>query len=451
MTINRASLTITASSPAMTYGGTVPAITPGYAGFVNGDSASVALTTPPTCSTTATARARPRRAAYTSSCSGAADANYTISYGTGSVTVDKAPLTVTASSPAMTYGGTVPAITAGYAGFVNGDSASSLSAKPTCSTTATGSDPVSPPTYPSSCSGAADPNYTIGYAGGSVTINQAPLTITASSASMTYGGTVAGIIPSYSGFVNGDGPGSLSTAPTCTTTATSSSPASPPAYTSSCSGASDANYTISYGTGSVTIRKAPLSVTASSGSMAYGGAVPAIAPSYSGFVNGDGPGSLSTAPTCTTTATSSSPVSGSPYLSSCAGAVDAQLLVQLPHRLRDGGPRPPYDHRLQSDDPVRIRRHHRARLLGLRQRRHRVVADDKARLHDDGDQIEPRLRFAVCIVVQRGGRPELRDRLRDRLGDGQPGSLDHHRFQRDDDLRLDTARRHGFLRGLRQR
>ena len=263
-----------------------------------------------------------------------------ISYGTGSVTVDKAPLTVTASSPAMTYGGTVPAITAGYAGFVNGDSASSLSAKPTCSTTATGSDPVSPPTYPSSCSGAADPNYTIGYAGGSVTINQAPLTITASSASMTYGGTVAGIIPSYSGFVNGDGPGSLSTAPTCTTTATSSSPASPPAYTSSCSGASDANYTISYGTGSVTIRKAPLSVTASSGSMAYGGAVPAIAPSYSGFVNGDGPGSLSTAPTCTTTATSSSPVSGSPYLSSCAGAVDANYSFSYPTGSVTVGPVP---------------------------------------------------------------------------------------------------------------
>jgi hypothetical protein len=339
VTIDKAPLTVTASSPAMTYGGTVPAITPGYAGFVNGDSAS-SLSAKPTCSTTATSSSPASPPAYTSSCSGAADANYTISYGTGSVTVDKAPLTVTASSPAMTYGGTVPAITAGYAGFVNGDSASSLSAKPTCSTTATGSDPVSPPTYPSSCSGAADPNYTIGYAGGSVTINQAPLTITASSASMTYGGTVAGIIPSYSGFVNGDGPGSLSTAPTCTTTATSSSPASPPAYTSSCSGASDANYTISYGTGSVTIRKAPLSVTASSGSMAYGGAVPAIAPSYSGFVNGDGPGSLSTAPTCTTTATSSSPVSGSPYLSSCAGAVDANYSFSYPTGSVTVGPVP---------------------------------------------------------------------------------------------------------------
>ena len=43
----------------------------------------------------------------------------------------------------MTYGGSVPTITAGYSGFVNGDSASSLTTKPTCSTTATSSSPVS--------------------------------------------------------------------------------------------------------------------------------------------------------------------------------------------------------------------------------------------------------------------------------------------------------------------
>ena len=38
-------------------------------------------------------------------------------------TVTPAPLTITASSPSMTYGGSVPAITAGYSGFVNGDTA----------------------------------------------------------------------------------------------------------------------------------------------------------------------------------------------------------------------------------------------------------------------------------------------------------------------------------------
>ena len=62
-------------------------------------------------------------------------------------------------------------------------------------------------------------------------------------------------------------------------------------------------------------------VTASSGSMAYGGAVPVITPAYSGWVNGDGPSVLTTAPTCSTTATGASPAGT--YPSSCTGAAAA--------------------------------------------------------------------------------------------------------------------------------
>ncbi len=57
------------------------------------------------------------------SCSGAVDSNYTITYVSGSVAVSPAPLTVTASSGIMTYGGSPPAITASYSGFVNGQGA----------------------------------------------------------------------------------------------------------------------------------------------------------------------------------------------------------------------------------------------------------------------------------------------------------------------------------------
>ena len=45
---------------------------------------------------------------YPSSCSGAADSNYTITYVTGLVTVGTAPLTITASSGTMVYGGACP-------------------------------------------------------------------------------------------------------------------------------------------------------------------------------------------------------------------------------------------------------------------------------------------------------------------------------------------------------
>ena len=92
---------------------------------------------------------------YASACAGAVDANYTITYVEGTVTVNPATLMVTASSATVDYGSSPPTITAAYSGFVNGDDATSLTTPPTCSTTATSSSPVG--SYPSSCSGASTP------------------------------------------------------------------------------------------------------------------------------------------------------------------------------------------------------------------------------------------------------------------------------------------------------
>jgi len=80
------------------------------------------------------------------------------------------------------------------------------------------------------------------------------LTITAGSGTMTYGGSVPAINPSYSGFVNGDTFANLTAQPICTTKATNTSPVG--TYPSSCSGAVDSNYTISYAAGSVTVNSA---------------------------------------------------------------------------------------------------------------------------------------------------------------------------------------------------
>jgi hypothetical protein len=83
-----------------------------------------------------------------------------------------ASLSITASSSSFTFGGTVPTITASYSGFVNGNSAASLTTQPTCSTTATATSPAG--TYASTCSGAVDPNYAISYTAGIVKDNAAP-------------------------------------------------------------------------------------------------------------------------------------------------------------------------------------------------------------------------------------------------------------------------------------
>jgi len=244
LTVNPAgTLTVTASNGTMTYGGAVPSITPSYSGFVNGDTSP---TTAPTCSTTATSSSPAGN--YPSTCLGAADANYSsISYVSGTVTVGPAPLTVTASNGAMTYGETVPTIMPSYSGIENGHYPST---PPTCSTTATSTS--APGTYPSTCLGASDADYTIGYLAGSVTVSKAPVVVTASSRTMTYGAAVPPITPSYAypaGTVSSHAP---ATAPSCSTTATSTSlPGT--TYPSTCVNAADPDYTFTYVSGTVTV------------------------------------------------------------------------------------------------------------------------------------------------------------------------------------------------------
>ena len=217
-TLTNPPLVITASSPSVTYGASAPTITPSYSGFVNGDT-SASLTTPPTCTTTYTTGSK--TGTYQTSCSGAVDPNYTISYQTGVLNVGPAPLTISASSGSMTYGGTVPAITPAYSGLAGGDQAPATA--PACSTAATSSSPVGG--YQTSCSGAADPNYTISYQNGSVSVGPAPLTVTADNQHRLFGGTNPPLTATISGFVNAETLASsgVTGAPACTTTATQSS------------------------------------------------------------------------------------------------------------------------------------------------------------------------------------------------------------------------------------
>jgi hypothetical protein len=59
-------------------------------------------------------------------------------------------------------------------------------------------------------------------------VDKASLTITASAAGSVYGAPLvpsASLTVTYSGFVNGDGPGSLTTPPTVSNTAVAGSPA----------------------------------------------------------------------------------------------------------------------------------------------------------------------------------------------------------------------------------
>ena len=99
----------------------------------------------------------------------------------------------------------------------------------------------------------------------------------------------------YSGFVLGEGPADLDTAPSCVTDYVQGD--GPAVYTTSCSGGVSANYAFVYVDGTFTVGKATLTVTASTpANGVYGDAVPAVTAGYSGFVLGEGPADLDTAP-----------------------------------------------------------------------------------------------------------------------------------------------------------
>ena len=177
---------------SQTYGGSPAFTVSGYSGLVNGDTAAVVTGSLAGCATSLGAGAAPGTYPGTiSGCSGLSSPDYAISYADAGVTVGPAALTVTASSGPMTYGGTPPVITASYAGFVHGDGAASLTAAPACSTTATSASPAG--SYPSSCSGAVDPDYAISYAGGTVTVGPAGTTLVYAGPESVSAGT--GLVP----------------------------------------------------------------------------------------------------------------------------------------------------------------------------------------------------------------------------------------------------------------
>ena len=92
---------------------------------------------------------------------------------------------ITANNQAKVYGQANPALTVSYSGFVNGDTSASLTTAPTVTTTATTTSPVG--SYPITASGAVDPNYTISYVAGTLTISPDATTTVASSSTTSTG------------------------------------------------------------------------------------------------------------------------------------------------------------------------------------------------------------------------------------------------------------------------
>ncbi|HZY87682.1 MAG TPA: MBG domain-containing protein [Gemmataceae bacterium] len=157
----------------------------------------------------------------------------------------------------------------------------------------------------------------------SISVGQAPLTITADDATRLYGAVNPAFTVHYAGFVNGDGPAQLLSLPSVTTTATPGSHVG--AYPLTAGGAAAANYSIRYVGGTLTVTPAPLTITADDKSRPYALGNPPLTASYKGFVNHDTPLSLTALPTLGTTANPASPPGTYPI--TVGGAVDQDYAI----------------------------------------------------------------------------------------------------------------------------
>ncbi len=209
LTVEAASLTITAESTSKTYGQTVTFAGTEFteSGLVNGDTITSVTLTSAGAATTAPVAGSPY-AIVPSAAVGTGLANYTISYVNGGLTVEAASLTITASSTSKKYGQTVTFAGTEFteSGLLNGDTVIGVTLT---SEGATATAPVTGSPYaiiPSGAVGTGLANYTISYVNGGLTVETAALTITAESMSKTYGQSVTFTGTDFieSGLVNGD-------------------------------------------------------------------------------------------------------------------------------------------------------------------------------------------------------------------------------------------------------
>lgn len=116
--------------------------------------------------------------------------NYSLSFTSGQLIIEKAPLVAVADNVSCRVGEPLPALTISYQGFRNGDTSSAIT-EPVASTTATEASPFG--TYPIQLAGGDASNYILTLTNGTLTIMPPIATIQIASASVVYDGTAKSV------------------------------------------------------------------------------------------------------------------------------------------------------------------------------------------------------------------------------------------------------------------
>jgi len=170
--ITPAVLTITANAASKLYDGLAYSGGNGvsYSGFVNGETSGVLGGS---LAYSGTSQGAINAGSYVIIASGLTSGNYAIGYADGTLTVDKAALTVTANNAAKAYDGFAYSGGSGvnYSGFVNGETSAVLGGSLAYGGTSQGASNTG--SYSIIPSGLASGNYTLAYAAGTLTIADA--------------------------------------------------------------------------------------------------------------------------------------------------------------------------------------------------------------------------------------------------------------------------------------
>ena len=274
VTVVKIPLTAHVTNTTKVYGDANPEFNITYSGFRDGDS-EVGFSVPASISTIVDNSSKVGK--YDIVASGAVSDKYEISYIPGTLTVTKAPLSISAGNYTKKQGDAMPVFKASYAGFKNGENESVLTKQPVFSCEA--NEASAPAEYAITISGADAENYAISYEQGHLTVVEADaVVVRAKSYSRQYGDEN----PVFEFETEGS---ALDGTPEIVCSAVANSPVG--SYTIEVKQGSIKNYNVHFESGNLVITKAPLSISAGNYTKKQGDAMPVFKASYAGFKNGE--------------------------------------------------------------------------------------------------------------------------------------------------------------------
>ena len=274
VTVVKIPLTAHVANTTKVYGDANPEFNITYSGFRDGDS-EVGFSVPASISTIVDNSSKVGK--YDIVASGAVSDKYEISYIPGTLSITKAPLSISAGNYIKKQGDAMPVFKASYAGFKNGEDESVLTKQPVFSCEA--NEASAPAEYAVTISGADAENYAISYEQGHLTVVEADaVVVRAKSYSRQYGDENPVLEFETEG-------AALDGTPEIVCSAVANSPVG--SYTVEVKQGSIKNYNVHFESGSLVITKAPLSISAGNYTKKQGDAMPVFKASYTGFKNGE--------------------------------------------------------------------------------------------------------------------------------------------------------------------